>query len=229
MHFFKSNSIFSDLPSVVLEEIDAAKIQSCYKKGQAIYFQGSPLFGIYCIHSGTVKRVKGLDNGEETIISLGEKGDFFGGQAILSSSITRATYSVIAIEDATIYFYDKTFVLGLLKKCPQLAANIISKYQVCMERDEARILSLSKKSVRERVAETIIHLGHSYGREAGANKMNIPLMLSRIELSSLAGTANETFIRTLSEFQKEGMIKLMTGAIMVTDHRELQYCTGAAM
>ena len=225
----KSYSIFSNLPQAVLEEIDAAKIQNNYKKGQTIFFQGSPLFGIYCIQSGMVKRVKGLDNGEETIMSLSETGDFFGGQAILSNSVARATYSLVAVQDAVLYFYDKNFILGLLKKYPLLATNIISKYQVTIERDESRILSLSKKSVRERVAETLIHLGCRYGSEAGNNKMNIPNMLSRIELSSLAGTGNETFIRTLSEFQKEGIIKLMSGAIMITDNKELHYCTGAAV
>ncbi len=228
LHLLKSNSIFSNLPNEVFKEIDAAKIQSNYKKGQTIYFQGSPLFGIYCIHSGMVKRVKSLDNGDETIISLCEKGDFLGGQAILSDSITKATYSVIAVVDSTLSFYDKTFIQGLLKKYPQLATNIISKYQDCLEKDEIRILSLSRKSVRERVAETIINLGSSYGNELSENKMNIPLNLSRIELSSLAGTAHETFTRTLSEFQKEGMIKLMNGAIVVTDHKELMFCTGAA-
>ncbi len=176
-----------------------------------------------------VKRVKGLDNGEETIISLSEQGDFFGGQTILSNSIARATYSLVAIKDTILYFYDKTFILSLLKKYPQLAFNIISKYQVNLERDEVRILSLSKKSVRERVAETLINLGRSYGHEVVENEMNIPLALSRIELSSLAGMANETCIRTLSEFQKEGMIKLMNGAINITDNRELHFCMGAAI
>ncbi|MBI2522205.1 MAG: Crp/Fnr family transcriptional regulator [Bdellovibrio sp.] len=225
----KSNSIFNDLPRATIEEIDRAKIQNNYKKGQTIFFQGSPLFGIYCIQSGTVKRVKSLDNGEETIISLSENGDFFGGQAILSNSIARATYSLVAVQDSTLYFYDKSFILGLLKKYPQLATNIISKYQFNIERDEVRILSLSKKSVRERVAETLLNLASSYGKEVGVNKTNIPLMLSRIELSSLAGMANETFIRTLSEFQKEGMIKLMNNVILVTDNKELQYCTGAVV
>jgi len=229
MPSLKTDSIFYNLGAEVMQEIDFAKIQNTYKKGQTIFLQGAPLFGIYCIESGMVKRVKALDNGEETIISLSQKGDFFGGAAILSSVTFRATYSVVAMQDTTIFFYDKTYFLKLLNKYPQLATNIIAQYQASMERDEVRILSLSKKSVRERVAETLINLCSNYGTSPAVNKIDIPQMLSRIELSSLAGTASETFIRTLSEFQKEGTIKLMNGIIMVTNLKQLEFCTGAAI
>ncbi|HAZ13850.1 MAG: hypothetical protein A2X86_14355 [Bdellovibrionales bacterium GWA2_49_15] len=220
---------FSSCPNSLIEEMENAKIQSHYKKGQTIHYQGTPFFGISCIVSGLVKKVKSLDNGEDIIISLAERGDFFGINCLLSKTTSFATYSTVAMENSTIYFFDKAFMQNQINKYPQLAMHIISKLENYTERDELRILSLSKKSVRERVAETLVYLASSYGKASGKNCVSIPHKFSRIELSSLAGTANETFIRTLSEFQKEGIIKLKNGCIDVTDHEELRICMGAVV
>ncbi len=220
---------FNSCPNSLIEEIENAKIQSHYKKGQTIHYQGTPFFGVSCIVSGLVKKVKSLDNGDDIIITLAERGDFFGINCLLSKTTSFATYSTVAMENTTIYFFDKTFMQNQLHKYPQLAMHIISKLENYTERDELRILSLSKKSVRERVAETLNNLATSYGKVSGKNTVSIPHKLSRIELSSLAGTANETFIRTLSELQKEGIIKLKNGCIDVTNRDELKSCMGAVV
>ncbi|MBI2522214.1 MAG: Crp/Fnr family transcriptional regulator [Bdellovibrio sp.] len=225
----KELSVFSDCPNSLMEEMENAKIQSHYKKGQTIHYQGTPFFGLSCIVNGLVKKVKSLDSGEDTIISVCERGDFFGVNCVLSNTTSFATYSTVAMENSTIYFFDKTFMQNQLKKYPQFAMNLIGKLKDCIERHELRILSLSKKSVRERVAETLINLVNSYGTASGKNSVSIPNIFSRIELSSLAGTANETLIRTLSELQKEGVIKLKNGCIDVIAHDELKSYMGAAV
>ena len=149
--------------------------------------------------------------------------------SVLDGQTHFATYSTVAIENSVIYFFDRAFIQNQLHKFPQFAMHIISKLENYTERDELRILSLSRKSVRERVAETLVNLANSYGQATGKNITSIPHKFSRIELSSLAGTANETFIRTLSEFQKEGIIKLKNGCIDVTNHNELITCMGAVV
>ena len=225
----KGLPFFNSFPDSFIEELENAKIQSHYKKGQTIHYQGTPFFGVSCILSGLVKKVKSLDNGEDIIISLAERGDYFGINCLLTKTTSFATYSTVAIENSVIYFFDRAFIQNQLHKFPQFAMHIISKLENYTERDELRILSLSRKSVRERVAETLVNLANSYGQATGKNSISIPHKFSRIELSSLAGTANETFIRTLSEFQKEGIIKLKNGCIDVTNYNELITCMGAVV
>ena len=223
----KNCPMINSLPLAIMPELNQAKIQNHYKKGQSIHLQGTPLYGVSAIESGMVKLVKSMDNGDDIIINLSSKGDIFGLRCLLSNKTTFATVSVIAVEDTTVCFYDKFFIKEQFRKYPQLALNILSKLDVYMERDEVRILSLSKKSVRERVAETLINLEDNYGAQSLQNSKRLPLQLKRNELSSLAGTANETFIRTLSEFQKEGLVKLKGSMIEVIDRKALHYCSGA--
>ncbi|MBI2521722.1 MAG: cyclic nucleotide-binding domain-containing protein [Bdellovibrio sp.] len=112
---------FSSCPASLIDELENAKIKSHYKKGQTIHYQGTPFFGISCIVNGLVKKVKSLDNGEDIIISLAERGDFFGINCILSKSTSFATYSTVAMENSTVYFFDKAFMQNQINKYPQLA------------------------------------------------------------------------------------------------------------
>jgi CRP/FNR family transcriptional regulator len=66
---------------------------------------------------------------------------------------------------------------------------------------------MSQKSVRERLAFTMIILQKIYEKE--------PINLSREDLANFVGTATETLIRLLKEFKEEGIIEVHTRKITV--------------
>ncbi|MEK6626480.1 MAG: cyclic nucleotide-binding domain-containing protein, partial [Bdellovibrionota bacterium] len=86
----RSLPFFNSCPTSLIDEMENAKIQSHYKKGQAIHYQGTPFFGVSCILSGLVKKVKSLDNGEDIIISLAERVDYFGINCLLTKTTSFA-------------------------------------------------------------------------------------------------------------------------------------------
>lgn len=69
---------------------------------------------------------------------------------------------------------------------------------------ETRMIRMAQKSVRERLAATLLLLMDTYGTFGPDNTLKIEL--SREEFASLVGTANETVIRLISDFKTEGLI-----------------------
>ncbi len=63
---------------------------------------------------------------------------------------------------------------------------------------EQQLIELAYHSVRRRVASTLINL---------YDQTQAPVHLLREDLASLAGTAKETLIRTLTDFKNEGLIE----------------------
>jgi CRP/FNR family transcriptional regulator len=63
---------------------------------------------------------------------------------------------------------------------------------------------MAQKSVRERLAATLLLLIDTYGTSGPDNTLKIEL--SREEIASLVGTATETVIRLISDFKTEGLI-----------------------
>ena len=51
----KGEGIFCELESEALHDVDDHKVVNTYKKGQTLFVQGNPPYGMYCISKGNVK------------------------------------------------------------------------------------------------------------------------------------------------------------------------------
>ena len=80
-------------------------------------------------------------------------------------------------------------------------------------------VNLAQKTVKQRLAEILLKLETDFGiNDDGSLK----LQLSREEIAGMIGTATESCIRLLSEFNKEGWITLQGKKITITNKKEMQ-------
>jgi CRP-like cAMP-binding protein len=91
----------------------------------------------------------------------------------------------------------------------------------CKELGEANdyITDIAQKSVKERLAEILLHLKDEFGVN---NEEVINLNLTREELANIIGTATESVIRLLSEFKSDGIIELQGRKIKILDASKLK-------
>ncbi len=68
------------------------------------------------------------------------------------------------------------------------------------------MVSLAQKNVKERLTETLLYLEDNFGTHPDGS---LQIQLSREELADMIGTATESCIRLLSEFNKSGYIYLL--------------------
>ncbi len=214
----KDKGIFCQLEHAALSDVSHNKVMNSYKKGQTIFFQGNPPFGLYCINSGKIKVSKLGNDGKESIIRIAGPGDVLGHRSLFSDENYTATATVI--EDAAICFVDKKFIFKALQDEPTIALNLIQKLSREMGAAETRTAGLSQKNVRERLAELLLTLKKSYGIQEG-NRWRLDIKLTREEMASMVGTANETIIRFFSEFKEEGLIEQEGKIIFITDEKRL--------
>jgi CRP-like cAMP-binding protein len=214
----RPNSHFACLGPEELETVNEHKSCIVYKKGQTIFYEGTRPMGLFCIHSGKIKVFKMGSQGKEQIIYLAKPGDFLGYRALLSEEFYAASATVL--EEAQICFVPKNDFFETLQRNPKLYTNMMKA--VCHELGimEDKIAMLAQKSVRERLATTLIMLKETYGME-GDGSVLIDIALSREDLANIVGTATETVIRLLSEFKQDGLIALDKKKIRVLDARGL--------
>jgi CRP-like cAMP-binding protein len=84
----------------------------------------------------------------------------------------------------------------------------------------AYITDIAQKTVKERLAEILIHLEAEFGTDE-LGVLNISL--TREELSNIVGTATESIIRLLSEFKNDGSIELNGRKIKILDKPGLKH------
>ncbi len=210
------NSVFCKTEHERMEEIEALKICSSFKKGESIFREGSYASGVYCINAGKIKLAMMGSEGKEQIVRMAKPGDIIGYKALLSGDRYSATAT--AIEDCNICFIPREIFLVILQKDAGLSFEMMKLLSNELKQAEEKITHLAQKPVRERVAETILFLKETYGIDKD-NQINI--LLTREEIANLVGTATETAIRLLSEFNKDHIIELSGKKIKILDADKL--------
>jgi len=212
-------SIFCGVKNSSFDPIASKKILNFYKKGQTLFIQGNPSFGIYCIKTGKVKISKICHDGKEIIIRISGPGDAIGHQNLHENDHYTTTATVM--EDAKICFIERKELQSLINLEPQIAMNIIHKLSDDVKVFENTNAAISHKNVRERIAELLLDFKKSYGVfEKGQYKLDIKL--TREEMASMIGTANETIIRFISEFKDEGILKQEGKTIFIMNVEKLE-------
>lgn len=214
----RGEGIFCDMDTPELDEISHHKVNNTYKKGQTLFIQGNHPFGIYCISKGNIKLTKTGVDGKETIVRIAYGGDILGHRSLFTDDNYSATAT--AMEDTDVCFIDKKFILKIIEKNPSVALSIINKLSRDMGAAEKKLSSLHQKNVRERLAELIISLKATHGvKENG--RWKIDLKLTREEMATMIGTANETLIRFMTEFKDAGIIEQVGKTIFIKNEEEL--------
>ncbi len=211
--------IFCGLNDMGLDEISEHKITNTFKKGQTLFMQGNPPFGMYCIRSGIIKVTQVGPDGKESIVRLAKAGDTIGHRSLFSEQSYKATAT--ALEETKVCFYDKKYIQKLVKNEASVAYNLISSLGKELGSAETRLTSFSQKNVRERLAELLLILKEGYGEKMEDGRIKLNIKLTREEMASIIGTASETLIRFFTEFKQEGLIEQEGKTIFITDEENL--------
>ena len=214
----KKDGIFCNLDFAEIMDISTHKITNKYKKGQTLFVQGTHPFGLYCISTGNIKLTKTGIDGKETIVRIINAGDILGHRSLFTNEYFGKTAT--AMEDTEVCFIDKKYILSLMEKNPSVALNIINKLSRDMGNAENKLTSLHQKNVRERLAELLLSLKATHGVREN-DRWRVDLKLTREEMATMIGTANETLIRFMTEFKEAGIIEQEGKVIFIKDEAEL--------
>ena len=211
---------FSSLKALNKDEL--VKLASCktsrtIRKGEVIFEEGENVNGIYCIKDGVCKLTKLSPNGKDQIVKLVTKGELLGQRSMISEE--PVNLSAVALEDMEVCFIPKNQVMGFFDQNNQFSMNVMKTICGDLKEADGHMVNMAQKTVKERLAETLLYLHDSFGK----NKDNsLKIQLSRDELASMIGTATESCIRLLSDFNKLGLIELVGKKITIKDFGTLK-------
>ena len=205
----KSKSYFNKLEKNDLFDLSTKKRCKFYKKGQTIFYEGDRPLGIYCLNYGKVKIFKiGMD-GKEQIVRFVFPGDLIGFRSLIGEEIYSA--SATTLEDSFACFISKQVFFQLTKKYPYISHNLMTSLCHLLEEAENKITSLAQKTVKKRLAESLLIINKTFNPDTNNdndNNIDYTIQLSRRDLANIVGTATETVIRLLSEFNDKKLISI---------------------
>jgi CRP-like cAMP-binding protein len=197
------NSLFCQLPKAELEKIEEIKTTQLYRKGEMIFHQESPSYGLHCIDAGTVKLFTQEADGKEIIHRISKTGDLLGACSVFGNK--SHFESAKALETVSCCFIDARQLKELFLAMPQLNEQFLLKMSQELLEANRRNTDMVRKNVRERLATYFIKMADSLGN-GNEEITSFTPHLSREEIASYIGSAHETVIRCISEFKELGYI-----------------------
>jgi len=188
-----------------------------YRKNEMIYHEGDRPNHLLCIHTGKVKIYREGIGGRSLINRVLRPTQYFGYRASMASEdyITAAA----AFEDTTLITIPMRVVYEVMIHNPQLCHFFIRELACDLGEADRRIVSITQKHIRGRLAESLLSLLDIYGLDDSGM---LDLRISREDLANLSNMTTSNAIRTLSAFASEGLIEVHGRYIRFLDIENLQ-------
>jgi len=181
-----------------------------YRKKQVIYQEGNRPSRLYYLLKGKVKTYKTNEDGKDLVIGLHNEGDFLGYVALLEGSSYNETAE--AMEETELVIVPREDFEKLINNSHEVMRKFITMLARNVTEKEEKLLGLAYNSLRKKVAEALMVLHKKY---------KAPIDISRENLATIAGTATESLIRTLSDFKSEKLVDIKDGAIVILNEKKL--------
>jgi len=218
----KEHSIFDILNTEELSFLQSKKGHIILNNGELLFKEGQYPSGFYIITKGKVKISKFGLEGREQILRFAREGNIVGYRVSEEAYTCTAT----AISEVHVCFLKNEVVLTLFKNNYELVVRFMKLLADDLKTSDSMLMHLTQKSVRERIAESILLLADVYGTEEDGATLNV--VLKRNELAGIAGTIRETATRFLSEFNESHIIELTGKKIKILDMQRLQQTANAS-
>lgn len=208
----KKTTVFSSLKDEGLKEISPLFEHLSFKDDAYIFMEGDPSDWFYVTASGRVKIVKHTITGKDIILEIMSPGDIFGGVAVLDKKPFPA--SAQAMEPVSVIRINRKNLINIMEEHPALKLEVVKYFSGRLRDAHETLKNIATERVEKRIASLLLKLSEKVGTDdKGYRKIDFPL--TRQEIAEMVGTTVETSIRTMSKFQKQGMVKSLQRKITV--------------
>lgn len=200
-----SQPMFSGLPAEDRRRIEAIATIRDLQRGDVVWHAGDRADMLTLVVNGRVKIVKHGPGGD-VILEIFGRGESVGAVAVFN----RIPYpaSAFAMEPTALLCLPAAEWFDLIERHPDLSKALILELTRLNMSLARKVEEMRGQRVEVRIAQLFLGLAERTGRKTDSG-VEIPVALSRLEVAELVGTTVETAIRTLSRWNREGL--LVTG------------------
>lgn len=198
-----------------LDIVCSGKVEKEYRQGETIIKEGTQIKDFSYLKSGLVKLFRSDSSGKEQIISIAKPMDYVSLLSVFSNK--HYNYSVTALEDSVTCNLNMKDVRKMIDENGKLAMNLLQKMSHVADTIILNTLEIRKKHLRGRVAYILLYFSE---KVYFSDEFDLPL--TRKEMAEYVGMTTENVIRSLSEFRKDGILKIYGKTIQIVQMHTLK-------
>jgi CRP-like cAMP-binding protein len=209
--------VLKEAPLEDLNLIVEKSILRSIEEDSFYFFQGDPAKYAYILVTGRVKLVQSNPAGQQVNLRTIKQWEIF---AALGAIRPDATYPVAAqaLEPSSALAIESSLLRDMMQTRPYLNFGLMQLMTGYIQEMQERYRELATEKVERRLALTILRLASQIGIKSGES---IELPLSQQDIAEAAGSTIYTVSRTLSEWEKRGLVETGRGRIVMRNPHEL--------
>lgn len=189
-----------------------------FKKNQIIYAEHEDPERLWILLKGKVKMYKSGVGDRVQILRLYRPVQYFGYRAYFAGE--KYVSSAAAFEPSVLGSLPIELVDQLIRGNNELAMFFIHELSRNLGGSDTKIVNLTQKHIRGRLAESLLLLLDNYGFED--DELTLSIYLSREDLANLSNMTTSNAIRTLTTFVAEKLILVDGRKIKILNEPQLR-------
>ncbi len=179
--------------------------------------QGHPADHLFLLTSGLARFFFLTEQGQKLLFQWVGPGDLFGGRAILSRP-SSYLFSTETVADSLVLVWDRATIRSFVERNPLLLENALLTASDYVTWQTASHISLACHTVRQRVAQVLLTLARTIGRETPGG---VELQITNEELANAANITPFTASRLMSKWQRDCALVKRRGKVLLRSPERL--------
>ena len=169
-------------------------------KGEELFAEGDDAEHFYQVVSGAIRSYKLLSDGRRQIDAFHLPGDTFGLEAG-----SEHRFSAEAVGDVQVIAYRRNRLSALIEDDSAFRDRIMTATLRSLQRAQDHMLLLGRKTAQEKLATFLLDMAE----RISLDDEHFELPMQRSDIADHLGLTIETVSRTLTQFARSGLIRLI--------------------
>jgi CRP/FNR family cyclic AMP-dependent transcriptional regulator len=211
-HLLAKCVLFAGLSTDERASIAARAHIRTYRAGETVFLMGAPANQMMALLSGTIRIRIPAPEGNELFLAMIYPDEIFGELAVFDENERSA--DAVAESACTVAIFDRDDILSLFDRNPSLWPKLVKVLVQRLRSTDQAFAEVALLQLPVRLAKAILRTYTSSGTSA---------KISQRELASMVGSTRETVNRCIHNWQREGIVKISGGSIVITDRRSFEH------
>jgi CRP-like cAMP-binding protein len=212
-------ALFASMDDEDLSNIQTSLRETKIKQGDSLFRKGDEGTSLYIVKSGTVKIVLPSAEGDEIIVTIFSKGDYFGEMSLVDEEPRSA--DAIAMEETELYVLKRSDFLSFLQSNVEAIKSVLSVLSKRLRRTDELLEDTCFLNISARLAKKLTELAEQHGKVDGKT-VYVDLVLTQKELGDTIGATRESINKELKTLREKGLVTTEGNKIRILDMEELK-------
>jgi CRP-like cAMP-binding protein len=211
--------MFAWLEPAAVSDLATRMTRRGYDASCSIYSQGDPGDEMYRVVNGYVRLSVYHPDGRRVVFLLFGPGDFFGASSLVDQQPRPQTAEALTFVELDVL--PKAQFRAIKASHPSFSDALMRLFILQMRVASGSFVRTHLNSLAARVARRILELAGAMGEQGDVAALTT-VRVHQSELADMVGAARQSTNRVLKSFQKQGLIDIATGMIMINDATSLE-------